>query len=308
LKGFDKLTNSINFRKVSKVYILVSLILLFVAVISALYVFREKAVFSLEYFKIDSMIDKSGIDTSLKVPLKALSDSTGDIKDILLLDKNNNVIYSSKNSGISKNNKVTFTMVGEKRDFLEDMNAPGVFYKVVGPEKLVFTKDFYVNPKHTKTEYTNDFFYETNFDAKKVYFLNYFADENNGMKIYIISDNKSIPYAEQLIEAIYVLLTLILIIYWLLIALWVYNDAYRRNLNAPIWGLLILFTNLVGLMVYTIYKQNNQTCYKCGSLQNKLNTFCSRCGIRINDSCANCGSKVAKGDDFCTQCGTKLAH
>lgn len=127
------------------------------------------------------------------------------------------------------------------------------------------------------------------------------------MKVFIVNDIKPIPFAELLIKSAAVLFMLIFGFYWVLVAFWVYRDASKRNLNAALWGLLILITNLVGLIVYTIYKQNNQTCHKCGSLQNKQNTFCSYCGTRINESCEKCGTIVAKHDIFCVRCGTKLS-
>jgi uncharacterized membrane protein len=96
-----------------------------------------------------------------------------------------------------------------------------------------------------------------------------------------------IPYAEKLLEIIGELLGLIMAFYWIGLALWVYKDAGRKKLNASLWGLLILITNLVGLIVYLIYKQSNLTCFKCGALQSKFSSFCSNCGTGINESCHN---------------------
>ncbi len=45
------------------------------------------------------------------------------------------------------------------------------------------------------------------------------------------------------------------VFYWIGLALWVYKDAGRRKLNASLWGLLILITNLVGFIVYLIYNK-----------------------------------------------------
>jgi len=49
-----------------------------------------------------------------------------------------------------------------------------------------------------------------------------------------------------------------------------------------------------GFIVYLIYKQNNLTCYKCGALQSKFNSFCSNCGSEINKSCHNCKAMISK--------------
>lgn len=308
LKELDKLAGNINFKKVTKAYIVVSLLLLAVVFASSLYVFREKIVFSLNYLKIDRQVEKHGIDASIQSQLNALAVSTVDIKDVLLLDKDNNIVYSSKKSGIGKDNKLILTKVKGKNLFFQDVNIPDTYFKVVKPKKLLLTKDLYRNSREIKKEYNDDFFYDTNYNSEKIYFLNYFIDRENGMKIFVINDIKPIPYAENLIKSAAALFLLIFGFYWILLALWVYKDASKKNLNAALWGLLILITNLVGVIVYVIYKQNNQTCDKCGSLQSKLNVFCSCCGVRVNKSCEKCGAIISKQDNFCAGCGSKLNH
>ncbi len=207
---------------------------------------------------------------------------------------------------IGKNNKVLLTKSKDKPNFLQDVNFPWIYYKVIKPERLVLMKDLYKSTKDIKAEYTDDFFYDTNYDAQEVYYLNYLADKQSGMKIFVISDIKPTPFAERIVELVGAVLMLILGFYWILIALWVYKDANRRKLSPALWGMLILLTNLVGVIVYTIYKQNNLTCYKCGALQSKHNIYCSCCGIPLNESCGKCGMMVSKNDHYCSACGTKL--
>ncbi len=303
LKGLDKLVNNINFKKITKVYVLVSLLLLAVVFASSLYVFREKIAFTLNYLKIERQVDAHGIDTSIQNRLNELADSLGEIKDVLLTDKDNNILYSAKKSGIGKDNKLILTEVKGKNHFLQDVRIPDIYFKVIKPKKLLLTKDLFRNSREIKKEYNDDFFYDTNYNAEKIYFLNYFTDRENGMKIFVINDTRPIPYAEALIKLSAILFMLIFGLYWILLALWIYKDASKKNLNAALWGLLILITNLAGVFIYVIFKQNNQTCYKCGSLQNKLNTFCSCCGIRLNESCEKCGTIISKQDNFCVCCG-----
>ncbi len=95
-RRLDKFINHINFKKTTKVYITISLLLLTVVLACAAYIFRDKIAFSISYLKIDNYVDKRGIDTSVKNRISGLADSTPDIKDVLLLDKNNVIIYSSK--------------------------------------------------------------------------------------------------------------------------------------------------------------------------------------------------------------------
>ncbi|NLI90766.1 MAG: zinc ribbon domain-containing protein [Peptococcaceae bacterium] len=307
-KGLDKFVNATDFRKVSKWYIIVSLCLVIGTLAWGGYIFKDKIALTMNYHNIEEQAEKQGIDKSIQEQLGNLANSSADIKDVLLLDKDNNIIYSAKNSGLGKDNKLVLTKVNDKRQFFQDVNIPDTYFKVIGPRNVLLTKDVYRDSKDIKKEFDNDFFYDSNYNTQKIYFLNYFADRKNGMKVFIVNDLKPIPYAKVFIGFSAALLMLLFGLYWILVALWVYKDANRRKLNAPLWGLLILITNIVGLIVYTIYKQNNQTCYKCESLQNKHNTFCSYCGTRINKSCEKCGTIVTKNDTFCVHCGAKLDH
>lgn len=305
LKGLDEYINTVNFKKVTKVYIMVSLLLLAIAAAGIVFTFWDKIAFTIDYLEINSRVDKQGIDSSIKRQLDALADSSPDIRDVLLLDKENSIVYSSKNSGLGKGDKLVLSKAKDNEKFLQDVNSPGIYYKVLRPKSLL-VKELYRNAKDIKKEFADSFFYYTGYNTQKVYFLNYFADKQNGMKIFVISDIKTIPYAERLLESAGALTMIILGFYWILLALWVYKDANRRKQNAALWGLLILLTNLVGVIVYAIYKQNNRTCYKCGALQSRQNTFCSYCGTRISESCNKCGMIISRNDNFCTRCGTKL--
>ncbi|OCZ49830.1 zinc ribbon domain-containing protein [Dehalobacter sp. TeCB1] len=305
-KKLDKLVGGINFKKVTKWYIIVSLLVIIAVLAGGAYEFKDKIAFTVNYYKIENQVDHQGLDPSIEGRLGTFANSSDDIKDVFLLDKDNKIIYSAQNSDLSKEGKLTLTKINDKKDFFQDVSIPDTYFKVTGVENLLFTEDFYRDSKDFRRDYNGDFFYESNFNSKKIYFLNYFTDSANGMKVYIINDIKPVPNAERFLEISAGLLMLIFGVYWLLLALWVYKDAGRRRLNAPLWGLLLLITNLVGFIVYAIYKQNNQTCYKCGVSQNKNNTFCSCCGTKINESCEKCGAIVTKQDIYCVRCGDKI--
>ena len=49
-----------------------------------------------------------------------------------------------------------------------------------------------------------------------------------------------------------------------------YKDAYKSKLYPVLWGLIGLFTNVIGLIVYLIYKKGNVTCDKCGASQSLI--------------------------------------
>ena len=52
---------------------------------------------------------------------------------------------------------------------------------------------------------------------------------------------------------------IITIIYVIAIALavWVYNDAKKRDMNAVVWLLIVLLTSFIGCIIYLIVREQN---------------------------------------------------
>lgn len=53
----------------------------------------------------------------------------------------------------------------------------------------------------------------------------------------------------------------------IIVALWVYQNALKSKLSAPALGIITLFTNIAGVLVYLIYKHINGVCGYCGAVQ-----------------------------------------
>lgn len=41
----------------------------------------------------------------------------------------------------------------------------------------------------------------------------------------------------------------------ILIAVWVYNDAKKRDMNAAVWLLIVLLTSCIGCIIYLIVRE-----------------------------------------------------
>ena len=41
----------------------------------------------------------------------------------------------------------------------------------------------------------------------------------------------------------------------ILIAVWVYNDAKKRDMNAAVWLLIVLLTSYIGCIIYLIVRE-----------------------------------------------------
>lgn len=62
-------------------------------------------------------------------------------------------------------------------------------------------------------------------------------------------------------------LMLLFMVCLIIVALWVYQNALKSKLSAPAWGIITLFTNIAGVLVYLIYKHINDVCGYCGAVQ-----------------------------------------
>ena len=53
---------------------------------------------------------------------------------------------------------------------------------------------------------------------------------------------------------IYIVVILVSCVISLLIAIWVYKDAKKRDMNAAVWLLIVLLTGCVGCIIYLVVR------------------------------------------------------
>ncbi|MBN1481095.1 zinc ribbon domain-containing protein [candidate division KSB1 bacterium] len=110
-----------------------------------------------------------------------------------------------------------------------------------------------------------------------------------------------------------VIITLI----WLLISIWVYNDAERNGMSGILWALLVFFGNLIALIIYLIVRSsattttpgvvpNAKTCPQCNSPIQSDFVVCPNCGTNLRNTCPKCQKNVQKGWKVCPYCGESL--
>ena len=66
--------------------------------------------------------------------------------------------------------------------------------------------------------------------------LNYISDRDSGNKLYIISSPSAVPGGKTALKITACLAMLFFMIYWVLLALWTYQNAAKCRLHAPFWG------------------------------------------------------------------------
>lgn len=306
---FDEKIKKINFKKVAIGYLIVTIIAVILSLSFLGFEFKDKLIFAYDYAKVSHKIEhgRQSAD-SVKNDLTALAAKSSDLVDILVLSADNRILFSAKNSEFSKNNPFVLEVsdTGRENRYLTQSSNPDVYFKLVGHEHVYLSKDMISKEHDIESEYNDEYFYLNNFNSKKVYMLSYVVDKVSGDKIYFISDIKPVANGELYVKIVSALATLFFMVYWVLVALWVYADAEKSKLNKAIWGIISLFTNLAGLSVYLIYKQNNQTCFKCGAVQDRSNIYCTSCGTKISETCDACNSVIGPQDAFCKNCGAKL--
>jgi ABC-type Fe3+ transport system permease subunit len=92
---------------------------------------------------------------------------------------------------------------------------------------------------------------------------------------------------------------------------YVYRDARRRNMNAPLWTLLVLVlapsSLIIGLVIYLLVREPlPYPCPRCGALVGPRFNFCSNCKCNLHPSCPNCKQEIAETDRFCPNCAYEL--
>ncbi len=114
--------------------------------------------------------------------------------------------------------------------------------------------------------------------------------------------------------------SLILLILWIAVIVWVYRDAERRGMNGVLWALLVFIGNLIGLIIYLIIRtdtspdsdeeeEEEDTMLPCPSCKKPVEpgyAFCPHCGARLQEACPKCGESVEANWKVCPHCGEKL--
>lgn len=94
-----------------------------------------------------------------------------------------------------------------------------------------------------------------------------------------------------------------------LIGVYVYRDAKRRNMNAVLWTLIALVApSLIGFIIYLLVRGNysNLKCAKCNTTVTEQYVVCPKCGAKLRPSCPNCGMPVESDWAVCPKCAQPL--
>ena len=307
MNKLEKFVTKLNFKKALKLYLIISVLLVVLCSLSIAYVARGKIYMSINFEKTSEIFEKEGMSDKVKSQIDKLTTDSKDIKNIIVVDKNENIIFKANNSLIGDKTSLKLTPYEFNPKYLKDNTNENALYKIIKKDDIILSKDYIKNSMHEDSEIDDEeSYYERDLANKDVYFLNYLVHENTDTKMFVIRNISSVPYLENIMEFTAFVLALIFVVYWIGLALWAFKDASKNQKNSSLWGIIVLLTNLVGVIIYEMYKQNSMICNKCGFMQSKKNIFCTKCGNQLNDLCSKCGNITCKGDQYCSKCGNKL--
>ena len=94
-----------------------------------------------------------------------------------------------------------------------------------------------------------------------------------------------------------IIVGVILFILYIKLLIWVYGDAQKRNMDEILWLLIVIFTGLVGLIIYLFIRdpliaEKTEQPPKPKAVEERDVKYCSACGSPVNEKA-----------DFCSLCG-----
>lgn len=101
--------------------------------------------------------------------------------------------------------------------------------------------------------------------------------------------------------------SLSLLMFWLLIAAWLYQAAVRSGMNGLLWLAVGLAGNVFGAAAFLLARSFTRIkCPSCGAFLPVKAQYCPKCGAALYEKCADCGEACAVDDTFCRACGKPL--
>lgn len=79
----------------------------------------------------------------------------------------------------------------------------------------------------------------------------------------------------------------------ILVAVWVYRDAEERDMNGVLWLIVVILTNVIGLIIYLVVRADHPKTKEGSATE----------GGPSGPFCPNCGERLSEGDRFCSSCG-----
>lgn len=257
---------------------------------------------------INATLESKGLTNEAKTAITNFMKNYPRTKNIIICDNKGSIIY-----------KATDQLVKGKKSFdiSKDDREPGIFRMNRGserfmpiPERELFAlipssnsgarkgTDTNFNRKNSMNQFDNN--HRGNPD-----FINSFDISGKEMKIYYISGRFEENNMIDMFFISHQVLRLLILSFWVLLAVWVYEDSKKRGLQQIFWGLITLLTGIIGLIIYLFTRHRLHFCGECKVKVDKQASFCQECGSILKTKCSDCGSMMNLEWNHCTNCGKK---
>ena len=290
-----------NFKKIAICYLVLAILAGLACAGTVGYIYRQWLNFAWQY----SRLEEAKNDAELQAAAQKTADASSDVVDVLILDGSGQVVYSAKSSEFSTGT-LDLARAGSEKKYLVSQSHPDAAFQYVKGEEFMLNSILNRDFGKIRTDYDDDAIFDSDLSSKTIYMLSAVKVHGSENQVFVISVPTTVPGGMTALKATAALAMLFFCVYWVLIALWLYRDAAACKLSPLYWGLIGLFTNLIGLIVYKIYKRSMASCPACGGAQSADHLYCSFCGTQLGTRCSDCGAKVGPKDHFCHHCGSEI--
>lgn len=235
-----------KFKKITVVYTIAAVAATVLCAIAIAIVFREVFAFAWQCGKVREAMEE-GNRQKLIGEVEELADADG-VVDILFLDSENNVTYTAKNSAFAEEHFTLIRCHSQREYYLSATDSRIVFMPVEHGEivfSLIFSNTF-SSDDHDKYEGSSN---------KTVDLLIHLGETDDESRILIISAGEEVTGGKLTLYAIIVIILLFFLVNQVLLALWAYQNALKKNLSPLFWGILVLCTGTIGALIYILYKR-----------------------------------------------------
>lgn len=308
MNRFERILSKWNFKKIAVIYIMLALLAFVACGVTVGVLYRERIAFAISYSRLKELCEKKNYsEEKLKSTMEHTAYASSNVIDVIWVNKEGTVLYSVTGSEMAETSFIPVPVsIGREQKYVEVASCPNAVFRVMKGEEFLLNSMFSSDFGKIRKDFLEDRDYENrDFSDFTVYMLNRLRIDGAETKVYIVGAPIQVQGGKIALKATAATASFFFVVYWLLVALWMYKDASKAKLSPLYWGIIGLFTNIIGLIVYKIYRKSAQTCPVCGTAQGNSHLYCSSCGSPLGYRCAHCGRKVGANDQFCPYCGNK---
>ena len=167
MNRLEKMLSKWNFKKIAVWYLVLAVITGVLCGGTVGYLYRQRLKFAWQYARLE----EAKTPEALRMAADKTAAASEDVVDILVVDENQQILYSAKDSKFAAG-PLTLTKVGDAKKYLASADYPeAVFLQVKGDEFMlnsIVSHDF----GKIRSEYDDESAFENGLSAKTVYMLN----------------------------------------------------------------------------------------------------------------------------------------